>query len=107
MLHQSINAPPIHTTPNSTPPNNAPPINQQFTSQSTLHPSINQEQPVPTNDTIICHDLAKHGFPNVRTPTVYHHVPYLPVVREYARVLKPEERIHVAEMVPVQLLEGT
>jgi hypothetical protein len=60
-LHQSNNAPPIHTTtlhqsindpPIDVPPSNAPPINQQFTNQSTLHqttldqsinaPSINQ-----------------------------------------------------------------
>jgi hypothetical protein len=66
-----------------------------------------QEQAVPTNDVNICRDLAKHGFPNVRIPIAGHHPHDLPVIREYARVLEPEERIHVAVMVPVQLLEGT
>jgi hypothetical protein len=57
-------------------------------------------------DTNICHDLAKHGFPNVRTPIASHHPHDLPVIREYARVLEPEERFHVAVMVPVEMLEG-
>ena len=65
-----------------------------------------QEHSIPTNDANICRDLATHGFPNVRTPIVYQHPADLPVMREYARVLEPEERIHVAVMVPMDMLEG-
>src|SRR3990167_1111970 len=61
------------------------------------------EQAIPTNDANICRDLAKHGFPNVRAiPFVS---PYdVAIIREYARVLEPEESIHVAVMVPMEML---
>ena len=62
-----------------------------------------QEQAVPTNDANICRDLATHGFPNVRA--IPYESPYDgAVIREYARVLEPEENIHVAVMVPMEML---
>jgi hypothetical protein len=68
-----------------------------------------QDKAVPINDDNICHDLAQHAFANARTLSWHsqHYTPAardLPMVREYARVLEPEERIRVAVLVQTDLL---